>query len=176
MCPALRALCTSRLQPPMSCLFCCLPPLAAVATVERTSEGGDASSHQSGGPETALVSDYSRGKRLKKLLRLLNSRAAMEIIVTFRSHMWVAADSAAGRRHQTDRGDATMQANCVVAFSLAHLSSNRALRAAARPSPLAHVQVCAHAGDSGTAHRLLCGGDRFHRRPDVLHHRGQCSG
>jgi hypothetical protein len=33
------------------------------------------------------VSDYSRGKRLKKLLRLLNSRVALETILTFKSHM-----------------------------------------------------------------------------------------
>jgi len=63
------------------------PPTRTPAVAADKASEGDASSHQSGASEQGLVSDYSRGKRLKKLLRLLNSRVALETILTFKSHM-----------------------------------------------------------------------------------------
>jgi hypothetical protein len=44
----------------------------------------DAGSEATSGVDPGLVSDYGRGKRLRKLMRLLSSKAAMQVVVGFR--------------------------------------------------------------------------------------------
>ncbi len=51
-------------------------------------DGGDAASQAAAGPVEVVVSDFSRGKRLKRLLKLLSGKKATMALFRLRTHMW----------------------------------------------------------------------------------------